>query len=472
MPKLAGFAATPVPGPAPSRLLGHYPALLRFFDNPLLTLEALRPYGDVVALARDNPAFVVAFGPERNRDVLSNPQLFRNDEEFVPGKPGSPTSRLRKAMVTVNGEEHKRHRRLMMPAFSKSALAGYAEDVIDVATQQVDAWTVGEVVDLDAEIRRIALSVAMRTFFGVELNRDTREIGDILTGFIDAFSAPLAILLPYEVPGSPHRRAQMYGRRLGETLDELIARKRREGADDTDALARLVHAVDDDGTAFTDEELFAEATTLFVAGHDTMAKTMSWTLFMLDRHPEVFAGVLDELDAVIGDRRVSVDDIANLPLLDRVIKETMRVASSVPLLFLRVPTQDVELGGVRLPKDANVVVSPFATHRDPALYERPRRFEPERWTGPKPGTYAYMPFGAGPRSCVGGSFAHQALRLILPTILQRVRPALVHGADVSYITRANIMRPRNGLMARLDPAGTRGNVRAQIGGNHHEIFDL
>lgn len=471
MPKLHGFAPVPLPGPPPAPLLGHIPALIRFLDAPIETMERLRPHGDVVGLARDNPAIVCVFGAERNREVLSNPKGFPNVEDLLIARPGTPMSRLSRSIVNINGEVHKRHRRLMMPAFSNSALAQYAEDIVDIAERSVARWPIDEVVDLDGLLERIMVDVAMRTLFGLDPSRDSNELRDSLTLFVQTFSTPLALLLPYEIPGLPYRRAQQLAGRALATLDQLLAKKRREGPSDSDALARLMHAVDDDGTRFTDEELIPEAMALFFAGHDTTAKTLSWTMFLLDRHPAVLDDVLDELDDVVGARRIRAEDIPRLPLLDRVIKESTRILSSVPLLFLRVPQDEFEVGGVRLPRHANVVVSPLVTHHDPELYPRPRRFDPERWTGTKPPTYAYLPFGAGPRACVGGSFANQALRLIVPTVLQRVRPALVPGAKVSSLVRANIMRPAHGLHARLHPGGQRGLRAAAITGNIHELVE-
>lgn len=257
-----------------------------------------------------------------------------------------------------------------------------------------------------------------------------------------------------------------------ERLDQLIARKRRSTGEDKDALARLVHAVDDDGARFTDDELLAESMTLFFAGHETMAKTMSWTMFLLERHPALLAEVLDEIDGVLGGRSVTAADIVRLPLLDRVIEESTRVLSSVPLLFLRVPADDLPLGSITLPKGANVVVSPYATHRDPALYPRPRRFEPERRVGLEPSIYEYLPFGAGPRLCIGATFARQALRLMIATVLQRVRVSIVRGANISRLTRANIMRPRHGLPAHIQGPHRRRLRPEPIRGDIHELVEL
>lgn len=471
MPKLSGFSRTPIPGPASSRLLGPVPAFLRFFDDPVGAFAQLRRYGDVVAVSRNNPALVCAFGAERNRDVLSNPRRFHN-ANFIQGAPGTALGRFRHIIISMNGEDHKRHRRLMMPAFAKSALAGYASAIVALAEAEVERWPIGEVVDLDVYLRELASKMALRTLFGVDLRRSHSELGKVAMDFVEAFSSPLAMLLPYDVPGLPHRRAQANGARLLAILEELIEQKRRSGEGHDDALGLLVHAVDEDGSRFSDEELVSETSTLFFAGHDTTAQTLSWTMFLLERHPAVLGPVLEEIDGVLGGRSVSAEDLPRLTLLDRAIKESMRILSAVPMLVLRVPTQEVTLGDVRLPKDANVVISPIATHHDPALYPQPRRFDPERWATIEPSLYEYLPFGAGPRLCVGAVFARQALRLMLATVLQRVGVELMRGAKVSRLTRANIMRPRYGLPARLHPPRRPSRKPAPIRGDIHDLVEL
>jgi cytochrome P450 len=234
----------------------------------------------------------------------------------------------------------------------------------------------------------------------------------------------------------------------------------------------LLRAVDDDGTGFTDEELISEVLTLFVAGHETTAKALSWTMFLLERHPAVLADVLDELDGVLGGRSMTVADIPRLPLLDRVIKESMRVLAPVPILFLRVPSSDLPLGRFTLPKGANVVVSPYATHHDPEIYPEPQRFRPERWEGLRPSIYEYLPFGAGPRICIGAAFSQQALRLMVPTVLQRVRMAVRRDARIDRLTRGNILMPRHGIPARLQAPHRRRLVPEPVRGDVHEMVAL
>lgn len=472
MPKLIGFSSVPLPGPRRIPLLGHLPRVFQFLDDPIAAVTALRRYGDVAAVARDSPALVCVFGAERNREVLSNPTVFRHDEDFIKGPAGSSMARMSQVVVGINGELHKRHRRLMSPAFAKSALDDYADEIVRVGEGVIARWPIGQVADLDALLHELALCVAVRTLLGLDVLQGATELGELSAAWLDTLTAPMTILAPYDLPRTPYRRALRLGERLLGGLDELVAEKRRRTEVEHDALALLLRAVDDDGTRFTDAELVAETVILFVAGHETTAKTLSWTLFLLERHPEVLADVLDEIDGVLGGRSMTAADIPRMPLLDRVIKESMRVLPPVPILFLRVPASDVALGRYTLPKGANVVVSPYATHHDPALYPEPRRFRPGRWSEIKPTIYEYLPFGAGPRICIGAAFAQQALRLLLPTVLQRVRVAVTRDADITRITRANVLRPKHGVPVQLQAPHRQRLVPQPIRGNVHEMVEL
>ncbi len=200
--------------------------------------------------------------------------------------------------------------------------------------------------------------------------------------------------------------------------------------------------------------------------------TLTWTLMLLERHPEVHAAVMAEIGAVLGDRDPGPEDIPRMPALDRVIKESMRILSSVPLLFLRVCAEATQVGAFAVPKGANVLVSPLATHHDPALFAAPRRFSPDRWLGPAPPPYAYLPYSAGPRTCVGMLFADRALRLMLPMILRRFRLSIPAGTRIDRLTRGNILKPRRGLPMRVDPASAPARPPASIAGDIRDLVEM
>jgi cytochrome P450 len=201
--------------------------------------------------------------------------------------------------------------------------------------------------------------------------------------------------------------------------------------------------------------------------------TVTWALLMLDQHPAVLDEVGAELDGVLGGRVPTADDLPRLTCLDRVVKETMRVIPTAPVLFMRKAAQDTRVGGFDLPRGANVVVSPLLTHHDERLYPRPRRFEPARWETHTSTAYGYVPFGAGPRVCTGALFAGQSVRLLLAMILQRFRPRIVAGARIDRLTRGNIMHARRGVPMRLDPVGAGPAVApVRFTGDVRELVEL
>jgi cytochrome P450 len=327
-------------------------------------------------------------------------------------------------------------------------------------------------VDLDVELRELSLSVSIRTLFGVNVLFGGSDLGTLADNFAAAVTKPMALLFPRDLPGTPYRRALQAGDALLARLEQLVASRRRQEDTAGDALGLLLRAVDDDGHSFSDSELMPELIGLFFAGYETTAKTLSWTLYLLDRHPQILAGVLDELDEVLGGRRVRADDLPQLSQLDRVVKESMRLLPPMPILFTRVAAAQVPLGPYTLPKGANVVISPYITQRDPERYPEPRRFRPERWDALTPSVFEYMPFGAGPRVCIGANFARQSLRLILATLLQRARLSLVPNARIDYQVRALALVPKYGLPARIEAPGGRPITPSPLRGNLPSLVDL
>jgi cytochrome P450 len=288
---------------------------------------------------------------------------------------------------------------------------------------------------------------------------------------VDAATHPAAFLLPLDLPGTPYRRMVKLGEDVVGRIRALMEQKRRMGGEQHDAMALLMNARDEDETSLSDDELVAEAASLFVAAHETTAMTLAWTLLLLDRHPDVHATLAAELDAVLGGRDPGPEDLPRMVVLDRVVKESMRILCPVPMLFMRVCAEATTVGGFAVPRGCNVLLSPLATHHDPALYPEPRRFRPDRWIDMTPVPYGYLPFGAGPRTCVGMLFAERALRLMLPMILQRFRCSVPEGTRIDRVTRGNILKMRDGLPMRIEPASAPARAPVRIAGDIHELLE-
>lgn len=471
MPQLFGFDKVRIRGPKPIPFIGKFVSLYEFLEDPVAVVARLRPQGDVVALIDQNPAIVCVFGSERNREILTQPAIFRHDETLFKGPPGSEMEKMRFTIISINGDMHKRHRKLMQPAFHRSVLDGYAVDIVSVTRIMLERWKIGEVSSIDSLCRDVAIAMAMKCFYGLDIGDEAHELGQLAAEWVKSLTEPTTILLPYNIPGLGYQKALRLGESLGGKLRVLIERKRSIGGEQKDAMALLINARDDEFEPLSDDELVAEAVTLFIAGHETTAMTLVWTLFLLERHPAIHTALMTELNAVLGVRDPEIEDVSRMVVLDRVIKESMRILPSVPMLFLRVCADAASVGGFDMPKGSNVLISPLATHHDPVLFPQPERFMPDRWIDMTPSPYSYLPFGVGPRSCLGMPFADRALRLILPMILQRFRFSIPSGIRVDRLTRANILQPRHSLPMLIESASAHAQQPAPIEGNLLELVE-
>jgi cytochrome P450 len=477
----------PPPGPRGRLLAGSLSELRR---DPLGTLEAgHRGYGDLLRLRLGPPR---PLGPGAVYGVGS-PELA---EEVLVTRPGAfpkLSTGARKPVglqvVLGNGLLTNRdpdswltQRRLMQPVFHRQSLVAMGDRMQAAGARLLRRWgeryAPGDTVDVGQEMREVTLDVFSRTMFGADVLEHTRTFGAAAT-FGAAFVArrsenPLSLPLWAPLPGhlAFRRHLRALDRVLYGVLDARLA-ARADGARGAsgpgDLLDLLLDARDaETGAGMSREQLRDELATLFMAGHETTAHALTWAWALLAHHPEVAGKLRAELDAVLGGRPPSLDDLPILPYTRAVFEETLRLYPTAPILARRVAA-DTTLGGYRVAAGRLVFVSVYSIHRRPDLWDEPERFRPERFvappTAPAPPAsgrprLAYMPFGAGQRRCIGVHFAQLEAQLLLAQIAQRYELRLAPpagteaGADPEAMPEYELaitLRPRHPVRMTLLP---------------------
>lgn len=453
-----------LPGPPAAPILGWKGNRLSFYRDPIRYMKRLRSYGLEVPFVRGphrniftsfpgSPGTLFLFGSEHNHAVFSQPDRFHSFPDLGPLYPQPPVSgrrdvlrRLSSGLFSLNGAEHRRQRSLMLPAFQQSRIDLYVDDIVQITQQVLDRWSAREEIDAVREMVQLTLLASGPTLFGLDLQDESERLGRVLEEWSAVLFSAGVFLLPFDVPGLPYRRLIDRTLRL-ERLALQTIQRRREGGDGRDVLSALIRARDSRGRSLDDVQLAGHVVVLFVAGHETTSNTLAWALFLLSQYPRVAADVADEVRAVLGGGPPGPGDVQKLELLDRVLKETMRLFPAGPYAF-RVVSEDVSIGGHEVPRGTEIGISHYCTHHAPELYAEPERFLPERWQRLRPQPGAYIPFSEGRRMCIGASFAMLEMKIVLSMILQRFWIELSPGASVrpevtlTLRPRALPIRPR------------------------------
>lgn len=458
-----------VPGPPPMPIIGGTGNTIRFLANPIAYMKMLqRDYGPIARTVATPKASLVALGPDYNRQILSDADGFYNTNFlFFPVPDDSPPTRLNSGIIMINGDRHRRHRRLMMPAFHKQAVANFRDTFVEQTEHMLAAWKPGTTRDIATDMKQLTLHIASITLFGLPPSDSVDALGPMLGRWLNYVLDIGAISFPRDLPGTPYRNMLRHAAKLEAELRALIASKRAQGGEARDVMAMLIQARDEDGSAMSEEELIGNASVIFTAGHETTAYTLTWAMLLLDQHPAVAANLYDELHGLLAGNAPTIAQLGQLPLLDRVVKEVLRVLPAAPA-SLRVAQRDFELGPYTLPLGTTVMTSSYITHHMPDLYTNASHFDPSRWETITPGPYEYLPFNSGPRMCIGVTFALIEMKIVLAMLVQRFRPTVAPGAKIDYRVGATISAPR-GLPMKLLPAGTmhapeavRGSIRELV----------
>jgi cytochrome P450 len=425
-----GFGS--VPGPRQ-----HYPGefALAVVRRPLALFTGLaQRYGDVAGIRIASQPVVLVSDPDRIRDVLvTHGRMFHKGRGLERAK-----MLLGEGLLTSEDELHLRQRRLAQPAFHRARIAAYAETMSSYAARRSETWRIGERLDVAREMAAYTLAVVGKTLFDADIEGEAHEIGEALGAAIEAFNLsvlPFGELLE-RLPLPVTRRFRRGRERLDATIYRLIAERRASGEDRGDLLSMLLLAQDSegDGGSMSDVQLRDEAMTLLLAGHETTANLLSWTWYLLSQHPEVESRLHSEIDAVPTEQ-FGAEDLARLPFTRAVLSESMRLYPPAWILGRRA-VQAYRIEEHELPARTIVLMSQWVVHRDPRWWPDADRFRPERWMpggsalDPARPKFAYFPFGAGTRVCIGEQFAWLEGTLALATIARRWRLRLVPGVSV------------------------------------------
>jgi cytochrome P450 len=453
MEPAVGRSALP-PGPSRPRALTAARFLLR---GPQFLESCRRRYGDM---------FTIRLSPQRTVVIAADPavakQVFTGDPDALHAGAGNVVLKPLlgpRSVLLLDGPEHLRQRRLLLPPFHGDRMRAYGEAMTEIAERHVAQWPVGRRFAVHRSTQAITLEVILRTVFGLEDAAAVERFSTPLRRLLGATDNPLRLLaLQFTSserggPRSPWGRVRAMMAPSDRLIHEEIAARRAAADADgrserEDILSLLLAARDEEGQPLTDAELRDELMTLLVAGHETTATALAWTLERLTRHPDALVRAREELE----------QEAAGGDYLDAVIKETLRLRPVVPGV-VRMLTRPQTFGGWNLPAGVHIAPSIYLIHRRADVYPDPLAFRPERFLERTPSTYEWLPFGGGIRRCLGASFALYEMRIVLATILRHVELSPSDAPSEAVRRRFVTFTPARGGRVRV---GRRRPARARV----------
>lgn len=446
-------------GPAGPRGLPLLGSLLSFTRDPLAFVEMVaRRYGDVARFSVAGiPTFLLSH-PDHVQEVLVANHAHQTKDQITRGLGRI----LGQGLLTSEGTVWRRQRKIAAPSFSRADVAVYARAMVARAGELADeiSRTGGSVRDVHADMTRVTLDVVVRTLFAREVagvDDIGPTVGALLSSYRHAYIG-MQRVLPEWFPTGSRRTLRRSTRRIDDLLTGVIREARAGEERGSDLLSRLLAATDDDGAGMDDRQLRDEIVTMFLAGHETTAIALTAALYLLARYPQVAARVRGEVDEVLAGRAAEAADLARLRFTDAVVRESMRLYPPAWIIG-REAVRELRLAnGVVVPAGGQVLISQWVIHRDGRWFDAPEEFRPDRWLDGSTANlhrHAYIPFGSGPRVCIGNHFAMLEAVLILATLVQRLDLA-ARPESVLELVPAVTLRPakpvRLYMAARSDGA--------------------
>ena len=427
---------------------------LAFLRDRLAPLKDVADrFGDVSFFTIAGAPYALLNHPDHVRDVL----VTRNRQFHKGAGLERAQVLLGKGLLTSEDDQHQRQRRLIQPAFHRERIQGYAETMVSFADRFASRWQGGETRDIAHEMAMLTLAIAGKTLFDTDVEDRADVIGSAVTQALAAFNI---VMMPYgerlvNWPIPPARRFRAAKARLDAVVYQMIAERRASGAVGRDVLSTLVAVRDEEahGAGMTDVEIRDEVMTLLLAGHETTANALTWTWYLLSKHPDARNLLEAEVTRVCGARLPTLGDLPSLAYTRAALSESMRLFPPAYLLGRRA-LEEYAVPGTDyvLPPRTVVFLSQYLLHNDARFWDRPDAFRPGRWLDGEPAThrYAYFPFGAGPRICIGEQFAWMEAVLVLATIARRWRLDLDPGQKIG-IQPTITLRPKYGMRMQMTP---------------------
>lgn len=439
-----------LPGPRRRPFLGWRGNLLAFYRDPITFVQrGYQAYGEFFALAADPPQVVFALGPSANAQVLADPARFASPflPEPLPRRFSDPSEAL------------KRHPDLV---------TAYGATVLELTDQLLERWGIGQQLDVDFVMQRLALRIAAKTLLGIDDPERVDQIGAAVQSWTNSMFGAALSAWPLHLPGRAEQRVQRRSALLDGLIQATLDQNRARGAAPLHALLWAT----DQATELHGAELAGHVAAQFSIGYETLAAALTWTLFLLSQHLRILNDLGDALLRELGPApspHITVEQLERVPLLERVINESLRLLP--PRCFgARMTTADGTLGMYRIPAGTTVVYSPYWTQRMPELYFAPQKFRPERWLYIEPSAAEFLPFGGAAAGGLGAPLALLGMKLVLARLLGRYRLALAPGAQIDRSVRLTL-RPKAG-MPMIITRPDHPVIRREPHGNIRDILTL
>lgn len=442
-----------VKGPAEIPILGSILELRH--DPPAFFTRIAHEFGEVARFTVFGREALLFSDPELIKEVLvGQPKNFRKSRGLQLAK-----ALLGEGLLTSEGELHRRQRRLAAPAFAKTRLVKYGDDMVTIAVQHVDGFPYDESVDVNQLMMRLTLAIVNKTLFNADVTGDEHKVADaleIILNNMDRLLNPFTELMNM-LPLPSTLRLKQATETLNSIVYRIIADRRANPGDRGDLLSIYMNAQDTPGDdenpdakapyRMSDKQIRDECLTLFIAGHETTANALSWTLYLLAQNPEWISRAQQEIRTVTAGSNLQAEHFAQLNTLYRIFAEALRLYPPAWTIS-REAVVDTMIADVAVKAGTTVVMSQWVMHRNPRLWKDPLAFDPDRFlpaaeeARPR---FAYFPFGGGPRQCIGDQFAWMEGVLVLAAVLQKFSPALIDAAFKAEIHPMITLRPRGGM---------------------------